>query len=506
MAAAKDPSRGTAPQLSDNFITANPPLLAEKAASTETSPLLPGQKEPHAIHYTHFRVYKRRWYMLVVFCLLAFSQGLLWNTWSPLSGTMDIVFGWEPSFLALSLAVSNISITLFAFPFMYFAETKGLRFVVVVAASVLALGTALWNISLPTDMNWMIMLSSICTGLPNCIFLAGAPLLSVLWFPVNERTTATALATISTYMGVGFSFVCGPLVSSGSVMESDVRNRDNITLETIENLSDGVYRVIYIETALAALCFILVLAYFPNKPPTPPSAAQTIERIDYWGGIKLLLKNYYLWILTLAFNIASGTYNAYIPLISVNFAASLQMDQITAAMAGFASICAGCFGSIGVAAFVDRHPRHTKLVLQIMCFTAIALFTVLSCIQEGYIVIKGCTAETATVYILSMAIAVCMIGGIPLYYELGCELAFPVYEGLCGTFITVINDLIGLAFYALFLIPSLAHSGAWMTWACLAACSISFPLLFFVKESYTRLNLEIEESDRQSGERNQSET
>ena len=49
-----------------------------------------------------------------------------------------------------------------------------------------------------------------------------------------------------------------------------------------------------------------------------------------------------------------------------------------------------------------------------------------------------------------------MNGVVPLYYELGCEITFPVYEGLSSTFITVVNDTCGLIFYALFLIPALA--------------------------------------------------
>ena len=39
-------------------------------------------------------VYGRRWYILLLFSLLCFNQGCMWNTWGPLSTSTEIVFNW----------------------------------------------------------------------------------------------------------------------------------------------------------------------------------------------------------------------------------------------------------------------------------------------------------------------------------------------------------------------------------------------------------------------------
>jgi len=53
-------------------------------------------------------------------------------------------------------------------------------------------------------------------------------------------------------------------------------------------------------------------------------------------------------------------------------------------------------------------------------------------------------------------------GCVPLFYELGCEVTFPVHEGLTNTVLNVVNNLVGMLFFLLFLVPSLA-SGTFIT-------------------------------------------
>jgi len=47
-------------------------------------------------------------------------------------------------------------------------------------------------------------------GLAGPVTQAGPPLLSSIWFPPNERTTATALASLAGSLGVAISFIIGP--------------------------------------------------------------------------------------------------------------------------------------------------------------------------------------------------------------------------------------------------------------------------------------------------------
>ena len=48
-------------------------------------------------------------------------------------------------------------------------------------------------------------------GMAGPVTQAGPPVLSSIWFPPHERTTATALSSLAGSMGIAVSFVIGPL-------------------------------------------------------------------------------------------------------------------------------------------------------------------------------------------------------------------------------------------------------------------------------------------------------
>ena len=55
----------------------------------------------------------------------------------------------------------------------------------------------------------MTVIGTQAIGAVGGVALSAAPLLSVLWFPVDERTTATAAATMFGYVGTGLGFITG---------------------------------------------------------------------------------------------------------------------------------------------------------------------------------------------------------------------------------------------------------------------------------------------------------
>ena len=54
-------------------------------------------------------VYKRRWYVLGVFCYAAILQATCWNTWGPITETTKVLLGWSDGNIALVTNLSNVS-------------------------------------------------------------------------------------------------------------------------------------------------------------------------------------------------------------------------------------------------------------------------------------------------------------------------------------------------------------------------------------------------------------
>lgn len=50
------------------------------------------------------KVYKTRWYILVLFCGVSILQSTMWNTWGPIQATARAVFAWEDYMIDLLAA------------------------------------------------------------------------------------------------------------------------------------------------------------------------------------------------------------------------------------------------------------------------------------------------------------------------------------------------------------------------------------------------------------------
>lgn len=70
------------------------------------------------------RVYGRRWLVLLLFSLLAFLQGLVWNTWGPIQNSARQAFGFSSLDIALLVFWGPIGFVP-CFAFMWLMDKKG---------------------------------------------------------------------------------------------------------------------------------------------------------------------------------------------------------------------------------------------------------------------------------------------------------------------------------------------------------------------------------------------
>lgn len=75
--------------------------------------------------YLRTKVYRRRWYVMLVFCLCATSQGGSWNVYGPISATTEEALDWTDSDIALLTAWGPIAYLIATFPFAWLLEAKG---------------------------------------------------------------------------------------------------------------------------------------------------------------------------------------------------------------------------------------------------------------------------------------------------------------------------------------------------------------------------------------------
>lgn len=62
---------------------------------------------------------------------------------------------------------------------------------------------------------------------------------------------------------------------------------------------------------------------------------------------------------------------------------------------------------------------------------------------------------TEALYASCIMIGMFVNGGIPLFYEIACEASYPIAEGVTGGLLTLVNNIVGICFLFVMLIPNI---------------------------------------------------
>ena len=107
---------------------------------SETDPLIQCSHDPPSSHdaingscdqdtpevTTQPVTYKKRWYILLLFSMMAFTQANNWNTWGPIATSAKFAYGWNNSMISLLAAWGPVFFMLTVFPFSWLMTTKGI--------------------------------------------------------------------------------------------------------------------------------------------------------------------------------------------------------------------------------------------------------------------------------------------------------------------------------------------------------------------------------------------
>jgi len=319
--------------------------------------------------------------------------------------------------------------------------------------------------------------------------MAGAPLLSSTWFPASQRTTATAIGATFNGLGTAVSFIVGPLIVRSPIGNNT--NNDTILLRhdkednDVALMKSDIMTLLYGEFAWSAALFLLIVIYFPAKPPRPPSITASIDRIDFIDGVKTIFTHRQLWLLGLAYGVSSGVYSCWSSVLDVVLSGT-KGEHVTQSAAGWLGFTASLSGNlVGICAGIlaDIFKHHFKLyILLLFCIAIVAvlIFTL------AYIGIFN--LNIVTLYATCVTVSVCLCAQVPLFFELCCELCYPVSEGLTNGVLTLLNNIVGLVFLLVLMIPNIGET--WMNWTLLGAIAVCLPLCYFTKEIYGRLDID----------------
>nr|XP_054751161.1 solute carrier family 49 member 4 homolog isoform X2 [Lytechinus pictus] len=420
--------------------------------------------------HKEYVVYTERWFILAVFSLLALVQSCGWNTWGPIENTASVVLGWKQSTFALLANWGAIVYVLTAFFFSWLLHAKGLRVAVLLAAGALVSGMGIRCLPVPVhSMIWTAHIGQVIIGLSAPILMAGVTTISAVWFPTNERTTATAISSTMAYLGVAVSFLIGPQIvpeilpvhtNFSTVSPIDIAAEGDDIHEInpadydpveVQQCLRQIKLLLFIEFIWTLLLLIVALIYFPSAPITPPTASAIAKREDMKEGLLQIVKKKEFWIPALIFGMTTGCFNSWNTQLVAIF--DNKADQSESSWIGFYSNLAGVIGGIIFGKFVDRLGGKMKAILILLMFGACGGF----------------------VWVLLLA---------------NSHIPYSTGEETSCMFMTWLANVTGLIFLLLPIFITIS-SLTWLNWVMLGALGMSLVLLLFYKEHYARKEFDV---------------
>jgi len=352
-----------------------------------------------------------------------------------------------------------IGFILFMPLFTYLMSVSKLRATINFTAILLILAGVLRIIPHQTFTNiprkWLFHAAQFFNGIAGCLPVSAPAHLSALWFSEEQRGFSTAIIFSSSWLGTCLSFVIGPLLV-----------KDLHTL--------NVY--LYIQLAMAMFSAIGMLAYFPEKPPTPPSRSAAFQEHGgsdnlqkFTNGLKMLTSGEctQFWVLLVTTCTVGGIFSTWQANCSMVF--GQWITEFQAAELGFSTVCAGSLATFLFGSIIHKLKGGLRpiLIIVMLVFTICAGLCIL--LSHGYFTSKH--AETIIIWASSLLFGIVLIGSTPIVFEQLADCAFPADENLAGSIAAYMNNVMGLFCGQM---PIMFNGDPnVMTYCLFAACAIS---------------------------------
>nr|XP_039268221.1 solute carrier family 49 member 4 homolog [Styela clava] len=444
--------------------------------------------------------YWYRWYICFIFSLFGLLQGAVWNTWSPIDKSAECAIGFTQSNIDLLTNWGPITFLISMPFFMWLLDKYGLRLPIVLSAFFTALGTGLRSLPIPVNiLKYFIHVGQMLNGIAGCAVMAAPPLLSNVWFPPEERVTATSITTLLNYMGTGVAYIIGPLMVQQPNHTGNASDLHGVYLASGCNstseehaIRKEIMNLMYLEFGLSLLTFVCMLIFFPNKPPMPPSASASVGRMDFLEGVKALRYHRTFLVVALTFALTLGGYGGWTGVLSVIMSElPVPVSQDEAGRIGFFMTLAGCFFGLLVGWFADRFKGHIKVMIVVLFSIAFLGYLYYINMSQRWIKIKGFELSNVGLWIDCIIIGIAMNAAVPLGMEMGADAAYPTSEAISASVIVWFFNLLSFT-----LLLVMQFTDAKLTnYLMLVFIGVSIPLLiFFSKEPRNRMQIDMSTS------------
>jgi cyanate permease len=361
------------------------------------------------IEQTNVRVYSYRWIILLAFMAIIFASQLLWITFAPVTGPAASFYG--VSDLAIGLLSMSFMIVyiVVAIPASWVIDTYGFRVGVGIGA-VLTGGFGLMRGMLATNYT-MVLIAQIGIAVGQPFILNAITKVAARWFPLQERATASGLASLAMYLGQFTALVLTPFLL----------------------LKSGMSGALLVFAVVAVACAAVFLIFARERPPTSASPAGEEVRSPVFEGLKHALRQRDFLLVLAIFFIGLGVFNGVTTWIE-DILRPRGFSIMQAGLAGGLMIASGVVGALVLPSLSDRYRRRVPFIVLALALSVAGLI--------------GITFATRYPLLLAGAgmMGFALLSAGPIGFQYGAEVAYPAPEGTTNGLLLLVGQVSGIIF------------------------------------------------------------
>ena len=427
-----------------------------------------------------YAIYKTRWYVLIIVVLSNVHNNNLWAYWGSIAQSAKIVYDWTDNTIFILVNLGNGAAFLATLAGCYFLDRQGIRASVLVCYGCMVLSTVSKIITMDTyPATILIGIGQIFNGLASSVTGAIPAVVSEVWFPLNERATATAIAALAAGLGSATTFIIGPLAVSSPVMNGSLVLFNETHITTIRT------QLKHLNVAMFGVCALLLficIVYLPAKPPTPPSLTAASDRYGFKKGILNLMRRPNMWYICAMYGVSMGSYGSWGSVLNI-ILHPLGISQTEAGWMAFSGSIAGILSGIAMGKLADVFKRKMKVLL-VIDFIFIVIFVGWFTFQCNDILPRS----TTMLFVAAIGLSASFTAITPIFIEMACEVSYPIAEGLTSGLLSMFITFTATVFLLINLIPNIGT--AWMNWWVTGVPVVTVPLLLMFRVKYQRVDID----------------
>uniref|UniRef100_A0A8C4X1D0 Major facilitator superfamily (MFS) profile domain-containing protein n=1 Tax=Eptatretus burgeri TaxID=7764 RepID=A0A8C4X1D0_EPTBU len=372
------------------------------------------------------RVYKRRWGILALFCLHSMSNSFQWIEFSILNDVFTRFYSVSSSDIDWLAMTYMITYLLLIVPVTWILSHRGLRFMALVANVLNFLGAWIKALGVRPDLFWVAVLGQTLCGIAQVFILSMPSLIAAVWFGPTEVSTACAIGVFGNQIGTAIGFLVPPLL---------VPNESNDG-----HLAWDIRLLLYGIAAFNSIILILIILFYEDKPPHPPSVAQSTvmtntTRESYKECISSLIHNKDFLLLTFCYGVSAGVYYSLATLLNQAVLSYYPGDEVETGWIGLTIVVTGVVSALIAGFWLDKTHTYkiTIFVVNILTFVTMVVYTFT--MDLGHIWVIFITAGLLGFFLTSC---------LPIGFEFAAELTYPNSEGISTGFLNGCVQVFGI--------------------------------------------------------------